>query len=220
MGRRILQNSPGYEDQLDRDLAIKHAMTFYGFELVSTPPNEYDIDLRCKNDLSIGVDVERAQDNAVNNWWDDDNLHYSTKSNLGKKTVNIAERKFHYWEEYETKFNYRYNPSYNKNYLTRMTYNRKCVIVISPEVILDYTKRLETSFIPKRTGYGKLEKFWCFEEKDVKTFLLQEDGTYKLKPYIKEDINESIRKSDMARHIRELHARKNQESKNILSREV
>jgi hypothetical protein len=98
--------------------------------------------------------------------------------------------------------------------------DRSCIIVIEPKVILDPTKRHETNFLPTVTSYGRVENFWCFKEEDVKTFLRQGDGTYKLKPYVKEDINESIRKSDLARRARELHSRKNQESENILSGKV
>ena len=217
--REELQNSPGYCDEDDRKLAIKHALTFFGSELISTPWENCDIDLRFKNDLSIGVDIERAKLTGEGDWWGIDNLHYSTNSGLKYKTINIAARKHHYWEEYNKKTG-SYYPSFNKNYLMRLTTNRGCVVIISPEVILDKTKRQEVMFTPKETGYGKPEKFWCFEEKDVKTFLLQEDGSFKLKPYIKEDTNEFIRKSNMARHIREFHTRKNKTSQNILSGEV
>jgi hypothetical protein len=222
--REELQNSPGYDDLNDREFAIKHALTFLGFELVSTPVENCDIDLRCKHDLSIGVDIERANTICGYDWWDSDNLHYSMISGFSFKTINIASRKHHYWEEYNKKTGI-YNPSYNKNYLIRTTFDRSCVMVISANTILDDTKRHESHFIPRRIGYGKLEKFWCFKEEDVKTFLRQEDGTYKLKPYIKKDIDESItrkndiarrireesiRKSDMARRAREFHARKAQ----------
>lgn len=220
MAYKTLYNSPGYEDKDDRQIVIENAPLFLGFEVISTPEMNYDIDLRRKDDLTVGIDVERPRGKCGYDWWGPDNLHYSTLSRLGFKTVNIAYRKHHYWEKYEKRFNNRYNPSYNKNYLVRMTEDRSCVIIISPEVILDETKKHDAYILPSVVSYGEVEHFWCYKEEDVKTFLLQKDGTYKLKPYIKEDINESIRKSNMARRARELHARKNQESEGSLSEQI
>jgi hypothetical protein len=220
MSKKKLLNSPGFEDKDDRQIVIDNDILFFGFKIISTPEMDLDIDLRREDDLSVGIEVERPRGKCGYDWWDSNNLHYSTLSRLGFKTVNIAYRKHHYWQEYEERFNNRYNPSFNKNYFVRMTEDRSCIIIISPEVILDLTKRHDAYILPSVVSYGELEYFWCFKEEDVKTFLLQEDGTYKLKPYIKEDINETIRKSNMARRARELHARKNQESKDILSEQV
>lgn len=216
--KETLHNSPGYFDADDRKIIQDNSLLFFGFEIISTPDENYDIDLRRKDDLTVGIEGERPRHKCGYDWWDSDNLHYSMRSGFSFKTINIAERKFHYWEEYEKRFNDRHNPSYNKNYFVRMTESRSCIIVISPDVILDPTKRHETKFQPTVTSYDRIENFWCFKEEDVKTFLLQEDGTYKLKPYVKEDINESIRKSDLARRARELHSRKNQESQVVLSK--
>jgi hypothetical protein len=218
--KEILQNSPGFFDEDDRKILIDNDILFFGFKIESTPSEDCDIDLRAVHDSSIGIEGERPRFECGYDWWDVNNLHYSMRSGFSFKTINIAERKHHYWEEYEKKYNNRYNPSYNKNYFVRMTMDRSCIIIISPDVILDLLKRHETSFLPTVTSYGRLENFWCFKEEDVKTFLRQKDGTYKLKPYVKEDTNESIRKSDLARRARELHTRKNQESQSILSGEV
>jgi hypothetical protein len=211
MGNRrgILKNSPGYFDEDDRKVIMDNAILFFGFEVESTPHKDYDIDLRAKHNPSIGIEGERPRFNCGYDWWDSDNLHYSMRSGFPFKTINIAERKHHYFEEFEKDYNNRYNPSYDKNIFVRMTVDRSCVIVITADVILDFEKRFETIFQPTVTSYDKPEKFWCFREEHVKTFLKQNDGTYKLKPYIKEDINESIRKSDLVRRARELHARKN-----------
>ncbi len=227
MGNRrgVLKNSPGFFDADDRKVLRDNDLLFFGFKIQETPSENYDIDLRAVHDPSIGIEGERPRGECGYDWWDNDNLHYSMRSGFSFKTINVAERKFHYWQEYEKDYNNRYNPSYNKNIFVRMTESRSCIIVITAEVILDETKRHETSFTPTIVKYedknGDLvETFWCFKEEDVKTFLRQSDGTYKLKPYVKEDINESIRKSDLARRARELHTRKNQESQIILSGEV
>lgn len=222
MGNRrgVLKNSPGFFDDDDRKVLIDNDLLFFGFKIQATPSKDYDIDLRAVHDSSIGIEGERARGECGYDWWDNDNLHYSMRSGFIFKTINVAERKHHYSEEYEKDFGMRYNPSYNKNTIVRMTKDRSCVVVIPPEVLTNREKRHISKFEPTTISYGIIETFWCFKEEDVKTFLRQKDGTYKLKPYVKEDTNESIRKSDLARRARELHTRKNQESQSILSGEI
>ena len=109
MAKKVLINSPGFEDKDDRQIVIDNDILFFGFEIISTPEMDLDIDLRRKDDLSVGIEVERPRGKCGYDWWDSDNLHYSTLSRLGFKTVNIAYRKHHYWEKYEKRFNNRYN---------------------------------------------------------------------------------------------------------------
>ena len=112
--KEILQNSPGFFDADDRKIIMDNSMLFFGFEVISTPDEDYDIDLRRKDDLTVGIEGERPRFECGYDWWDENNLHYSMKSGFPFKTINIAERKHHYWEEYEKK--------YNNNRTTTKTY--------------------------------------------------------------------------------------------------
>ena len=95
MSYKKLINSPGYEDKDDRQIVMDNDILFFGFKIISTPEMDFDIDLRREDDLSVGIEVERPRGECGYDWWGVDNLHYSTLSRLGFKTVNIAKRKHH-----------------------------------------------------------------------------------------------------------------------------
>lgn len=228
MGNRRgeLFNSPGMDDLDSRSFTIKHALVLLGFGVISH--KLYGIDLRCEDNPEIGVEIEQTPvkfDNYGNetswygDYWARTNIPNNMLSNLGFATVNIPERKFHFWQEYEKDYDNRHNPSFDKNYFIRIATDFSCVIVIPPHVILDLTKRNHSKFKPK-IGFKDPENFWCFKEEDVLTFLLHEDGTYKLKPYIKETTNESVYKNYLDRHRRKFHTGKNQESQDLLSEQI
>jgi hypothetical protein len=228
MGNRRgeLFNSPGMDDLDSRGFIIKHAPTILGFEVISH--KMYGIDLRCKDNPEIGVEIEQTPYKIDSNghdtswygdYWAKSNIPNNILSSLGFPTVNVPERKFHFWEEYERDYGNRYNPSHDKNYFIRIATDFSCVIVIPPHIMLDHIKRFHSRFKPK-IGFKDPENFWCYKEEDVLTFLLQEDGTLKLKPYIKEEKNESIPKSNLDRLRRNLHSRENQESQNVFSEQI
>jgi hypothetical protein len=133
-----------------------------------------------------------------------------------------------------------YEPDYEFNTFSRFNSNFTQFWHINFSVVRDLNKLVRGLWKTNTVTAGRPEHWLCFKIGDVDLFNKNEKGIYLpdysynigtekyeklIEKYTKEYNEyhkniESIRKSNMARRARELHARKNQESKDILSEQV
>jgi len=139
-----------------------------GFPLVLNHLNpKWGIDLLAEHDETIGVEVERG--GPVYDHWID--VKYPWVSKYDFKTLNMPDRKIHYWEEYykpKPWLDEVHNPSYKKNIFVRTDYFFNQFCVVTYEVINDPEKSLRKRY--KVSNNSKEEGWINWRYVDVKTY--------------------------------------------------
>lgn len=139
-----------------------------GFPLVLNHINpKWGIDLLAEHDETIGIEVERG--GPVYDHWID--VKYPWVSKYDFKTLNMPDRKIHYWEEY---FKWKpwleevHNPSYMKNVFVRTDYFFNQFCVVTYDVINDPEKSLRKRY--KVSNNSKIEGWVNWKYENVKTY--------------------------------------------------
>ncbi|MHA1169874.1 MAG: hypothetical protein ACTSRU_18755 [Candidatus Hodarchaeales archaeon] len=139
-----------------------------GFPLVLNHINpQWGIDLLAEHDETIGVEVERG--GPVYGHWID--AKYPWVSRYDFKTLNMPDRKIHYWEEY---FKWKawldevHNPSYMKNLFVRTDYFFNQFCVVGFDTINNPEKSLRKRY--KVSNNSRIEGWVNWKYENVKTF--------------------------------------------------
>lgn len=123
------------------------------------------IDLVCEDNPHMGVEVERG--GWEGDFWSNEKYCMITKS--GFPTINIPQRKEHYWKDINGG---KKNLSALNNIFVRTNRDFSQFIIVRPEVIRDLKKMVRTMFIPSNNKNKSYEEFMSFRREDTETYNL------------------------------------------------
>lgn len=168
-----------YDDALMRNIGITVFDQAFGMKFKSG--TETGIDLVLIDDPSVGAEGEDGS-------WDGDRWVGGQKDifNLGVGTLNIQDRKWHFWNLQELsekpgakRFWGKVTSGWNKNFYFRLNRQGDQMCIVDAETILDDNKRL-FALNRKVSNNDEAEDWICIPEEYVKTYNLQPSGEWVL----------------------------------------
>jgi hypothetical protein len=174
-GKVVIDQFDDYQMRMD---GIKAFFDVFGFEMISG--TKTGIDLIFKNNPISGAEGEDGQ-------WDCDyeTHNKSDTFNLGRQTVNVACRKFHFHNLQElsnkkkaVKWWGKFDEGWKNNWHYRENVQRNQMYFIPPEVMLDESKRIlvKDRIVSNST---ELEDFICIPIEYTYRVNLQPNGIWK-----------------------------------------
>jgi len=173
------EKKSSFDDKRMRDIGIEFFKQVKGLNF--THGTELGIDLIGVDDKDMGAEGENAGWNGDR--WCNGQSDFLIK---GTKTINIQDRKWHYWNLQELsdkpkakKWYGRHDRGWNKNWYYRLNNQEDQICLVSASTILDDKKRI---FVLNRwANFGDYAEDWiCIPEEFVETYNKQPDGTWKL----------------------------------------
>lgn len=168
-----------YDDALMRSIGIEVFLQAFNLRLKSGSKTGIDL---------VFVDDETAGAEGEDGSWDGDRWIGRQKDifNVGLSTLNLQDRKWHYWNLQELsekkeakKWWGKFDAGWNKNYYFRLNRQGDQMCIVPAEVILNEKKRI---FVLNRkvSNNDEAEDWICIPEEFVLTYNKQPNGEWVL----------------------------------------
>jgi len=175
------EKKSSYDDKRMRDIGIEFFKQVKGINF--THGTEQSIDLIGVDDWNMGAEGENGGWHG--NRWDSGQAYSHIK---GIKTLNIQDRKWHYWNLQElsdkpkAKIWYgRYDLGYDKNWYFRLNAEEDQICLVSSSIILSNDENKRKFVLNKWVNFGDYAEDWiCIPEEFVETYNKQPDGQWVL----------------------------------------
>lgn len=170
-----------FNDKRMRDIAIEFFKQVKGINF--THGTEEGIDLIGVDDKDMGAEGENG--GWCGNRWDNGQADFLIK---GTKTLNIQDRKWHYWNLQELsdkpkakKWYGRHDPGWNKNWYFRLNTQEDQICLVSASTILSNDENKRKFVLNRWANFGDYAEDWiCILEEFVETYNKQPDGQWVL----------------------------------------
>jgi len=166
-----------YDDHRMRSIAIDFYEKTLGLKFKGG--GDFEIDLILIENPLVGSEGENAS-------WSGDRWTGDQRDifNLGVNTLNIQNRKWHYWNLQElsdkpkNKYWYgKFDPGWNKNQYFRMNHQEDQICIVEAETILNDKKRI-FALDRKVSNNSENEDWICIPQEFVRTFNKQPNGEW------------------------------------------
>jgi len=168
------------DDSRMRDIGIKFFEQAKGLKFENG--TEKGIDLILSDNQIVGAEGENGKSWCGNRWTG----HQSDLFKIGRNTLNLEHRKWHYWNLQELSGKYKakiwwgkHNPGWNMNWYFRLNNQEDQLVLVPASSILDEKKR--TILLDRQVRNSDEPEDWiCIFQEYVETWNKQPNGLWVL----------------------------------------